>query len=88
MIYRILASFLFLLSILFMPWWVSVILGLAGMIYFNKFFEAAVLFLLADLLFGVREVKFHNMIFVSFIITTIILIIIEVVKKKLKFYPA
>ena len=69
-----------------MPFWVSVILALAGMIYFNVFWEAVVLFLLADLLFGVREVKFHNMIFISLIMTTIILIIIEMVKKKLKFY--
>ena len=70
-----------------MPWWVSVILALAGMIYFNVFWEAVVLFLLSDLLWGVREAKFHNMIFISFILTTIILIIIEIIKKKLKFYP-
>jgi len=87
MIYRILTSLLLLLSILFMPWWVSVILALAGMIYFNVFWEAVVLFLLSDLLWGVREAKFHNMIFISFILTTIILIIIEIIKKKLKFYP-
>ncbi len=82
MIKRILASFLLLLSILFMPFWVSVILALGSMIYFNIFWEAIVLFLLSDLLFGVREAKFHNMIFISLIVTTIILIIIEVVKKK------
>jgi hypothetical protein len=69
-----------------MPWWVSVILTLGGMIYFNVFWEAVVLFLLADLLFGVREAKFHNMLFISFIVATIILIIIEFIKKKLKFY--
>lgn len=85
---RILASFLLLLSILFMPWWVSVILAVALMICFNVFWEAVVLFLLLDLLCGVREAKFHNIIFISFIMTTIILIIIEVIKKKLKFYPA
>jgi hypothetical protein len=85
---RILASFLLLLSILFMPFWVSVILALALMIYFNVFWEAVILFLLSDLLFGVREAKFNNMVFVSFILSTFVLIIIEIVKKKLKFYPA
>ncbi|MDD5721337.1 MAG: hypothetical protein PHT16_02740 [Candidatus Pacebacteria bacterium] len=88
MLLRVLAFFLLLLSILFMPWWVSAILALGGMIYFNKFFEAAVLFLLSDLLFGAKEAKFNNMIFVSFIMTVIIFIIVEIMKKKLKFYPA
>lgn len=87
MLLRILASFLLLFLILFMPFWMSVILALAGMIYFNVFWEASILFLLSDLLFGIREAKFHNMIFISFIATTIILVIIEVIKKKLKFYP-
>jgi hypothetical protein len=71
-----------------MPFWVSVILALALMIYFNVFWEAVILFLLSDLLFGVREAKFNNMVFVSFILSTFVLIIIEIVKKKLKFYPA
>ena len=86
MIYRILASFLLLLSILFLPFWISVILALAGMIYFNIFWEAVILFLLADLLIGVQEAKFYNIIFVSFIISNIILVIIEIAKRKLKFY--
>jgi hypothetical protein len=86
MIYRISASILLLFSILFMPFWVSVVLALLGMVYFNIFWEAVILFLLSDLLGGVMEAKFHNMIFISFFTATIILIIIEVVKKKLKFY--
>ncbi|MFA6177533.1 MAG: hypothetical protein WC694_01405 [Candidatus Paceibacterota bacterium] len=87
MVYRISASVLLLFSILFLPFWMSIILALALMIYFNVFLEAIVLFLLSDFLFGVKEAKFHNMIFISFIIITIILIIIEITKKKLKFYP-
>jgi len=82
MIYRILASFLLLFSVLFMPFWVSVILALAGMIYFSRFFEAPVLFLLSDSLFGAKEARFNGMVFISFIIVAIVLIIIEIVKKK------
>ena len=69
-----------------MPLWVSVVLALAGMVYFNVFWEATVLFLLADLLFGIKEAKFSGVIFISFIVSVLVLIIIEIIKKKLKFY--
>ncbi len=84
MILRILASFLLLLSILYMPFWLSVILALAGMIYFSVYWESVVLFLLSDLLYGVREEKFFNMFFISLIVSFLVLIIVEVLKKKLR----
>jgi hypothetical protein len=86
MLLRILAFFVLLVSILFMPFWVSITLALAGMIYFNVFWEAILLFFLSDLLYGVREAKLSGAIFVSFIISALVLIIIEIVKKKLRFY--
>lgn len=83
---RILACLLLLFSILFMPFWVSVVLALGGMIYFTIYWEAVALFLLSDLLYGAREAKFSGEIFISFVATLIVLIVVEVVKKKLKFY--
>ncbi len=85
-ILRILAAILLLFSILFMPFWVSVILALAGMIYFTMFWETLMLFLLSDVLYGAREAKFSGAIFVSFIASAVVLVIIEITKKKLKFY--
>ncbi|OGI79040.1 hypothetical protein A3F19_03255 [Candidatus Nomurabacteria bacterium RIFCSPHIGHO2_12_FULL_37_29] len=70
-----------------MPFWVSVILAFMGMVYFPLFLEAVFLFLLSDLLYGAREAKLGGMIFVSFIITVVVFILIEFLKKKLKFYP-
>ena len=86
LILRILAAAILLFSILFMPLWVSVILAFAGMIYFPKFYEAVVLFLLSDALYGISEAKFYGMAFVSFFTFLIALLIIEAFKKKLKFY--
>ncbi|MEK7081273.1 MAG: hypothetical protein AAB902_02710 [Patescibacteria group bacterium] len=83
---RILASVLLLFSILFMPFWVSVILALAGMIYFAIFWEVVVLLLLSDLLYGVKEAKFSNVIFISFIVSILVLVLLEFLKRKLKFY--
>ena len=83
---RILASILLLFSILFMPFWISIILAFAGMVYFSIFWEAIILFLLSDLLYGVKEAKFHGAIFVYFVISIIVLIIIEFLKKKIRVY--
>jgi len=84
---RIFASILLLLSILFLPFWVSVILALAGMMYFSLFFEAVFFFLLSDVLFGVPEAKFFGLTYVSLILGVIVLLITEILKRKLKFYP-
>lgn len=83
---RILASFLLLFSVLFMPIWVSAILALAGALYFNVFWEASLLFLLSDILFGINKTNGSSLVFTSFFISLIILIIIEILKKKTKFY--
>lgn len=83
---RILAFFLLLFSILFMPFWVSLVLALAGIIYFPKFFEAAFLFLLSDLLYGTKEQTGFPIIFSSFIMAIILLTIKEAIKNKVKFH--
>jgi len=84
---RVIFSILLLFSILFMPFYVSVFLALLGMAYFSFFLEAIFLFLLSDLFYGIREVRFLDSVFVSFLIMTGIFILIEILKKKLKFYP-
>jgi len=86
MILRISASFILVFSILFMPFGISVLLALICMIYFNVFWEAILVFFLSDLLYGVREPRFFNMIFVSFFISIVTIITVELIKKKLKFY--
>jgi len=67
-----------------MPFWVSVILGLAGMAYFPFFLEAVFLFFLSDLLYGTPESKLFNIVFVSFALSLICFIILELSKKKLR----
>lgn len=83
---RIFAFIVLGFSIFFMPFWVSVILAIIGMFYFSTYFEAILLFFLSDLLYGVKEEKFFDMIFVSFFLSLALFILIEILKKKLKFY--
>jgi hypothetical protein len=86
MLFRILASVVLLFSILFLPFWVSVILALGAMVYFTVYWEAAVLFLLSDGLYGVPETKFFGFVFVAFFLALASLAAAEIIKKKLKFY--
>jgi hypothetical protein len=83
---RILAFFVLLISMLFWPLWISVVLALAGMIYFKLYLEAVLLFFLSDLLYGAKEAKFFGTLFISFTASAVVLIIIEVIKRKLRFY--
>jgi len=85
MVLRILASIILLFSILFVPFWVSVILAFAGMAYFPFFLEAVFLFFLSDLLYGTSEIKLFNTVFVSFILALVCFIILELLKNKLRF---
>jgi hypothetical protein len=83
---RISASLVLLISVLFLPIWVSVIIGLGAMLYFNMFGEAVAIFLLGDLLFGTPQVKFWGFTYVLSTAVVLALMIIELLKKKLKFY--
>lgn len=84
--FRIGFSIIFLCSVLFAPFWLSIIMALFGVFYFSVFWEGLILFLLSDLIYGVKEEKFFNIIFISLIIGTLCLVLIEILKKKLKFY--
>lgn len=86
MLLRILSSIILLLSVLFMPFWLSLILAFVGMAYFPFFLEAVFLFFLSDLLYGVKEPKLFNMVFVSFVIALICFIFLELLKKKLRLH--
>jgi hypothetical protein len=86
MIPRICFSVLLLFSILFLPFWVSIILAISGIIYFYIFLEAVFIFFISDLLYGAMEAKLLNTFFFSFSVVLIFLILMEILKKKLKFY--
>jgi hypothetical protein len=67
-----------------MPFWLSVILALAGMVYFSFFWESVLLFFLSDLLYGAREARFFNIFFISLIVSFVVLLVIELLKKKIR----
>ena len=85
MILRVIASTILFLSVLFMPFWFSIILALAGMIYFSYFIEAPVLLLLSDLLYGVPSMNLLKIIFMPFVLASSYLFVVEFIKKKIRY---
>ncbi|OGI60194.1 hypothetical protein A2641_03900 [Candidatus Nomurabacteria bacterium RIFCSPHIGHO2_01_FULL_37_25] len=83
---RVLASIFLFFSILFMPLWLSLVLAFASMAYFSFFLEAVFLFFLSDLLYGAPESYLFNIVFVSLSLMLICFIILELLKKKLRFH--
>ncbi|MFH1656492.1 MAG: hypothetical protein ABH956_01820 [Candidatus Nealsonbacteria bacterium] len=85
MILRVLAFLILLFSVLFLPFWVSIILAIFAIIYFPKYWEAVIIFFISDLIYGTPESKFAFLTFTSGIFTFLFVILIEFLKKKFKF---
>ncbi|MDP2789272.1 MAG: hypothetical protein Q8O46_04500 [bacterium] len=86
MVLRVFFSFLLLLAVLFMPFWLSGILALIGIAFFRTYWEAVVLLFFSDMLLGTSETKFLNFTLVSSALTLLVLILFQFLKEKLKFY--
>lgn len=52
MIIRILTDVLFFGSVLFLPWWITLFIGILGLIFLENFWEIIVGGLLIDLVYG------------------------------------
>ena len=86
MVARITFSVLILFSVLFLPFWVTAILTIVGIFLFSFYLESVFLLFLSDLLFGVKEEKLFGIFFFSFITSLIFLLLVEISKRKIKFY--
>lgn len=87
MVLRVLANLILFFSVFFMPFWFSCILALFFMFYFNLFVEVIILMFISDLFFGIKDTIFPNFIFFSSCIFSCVFILLEILKRKLKFYP-
>lgn len=83
---RFFAALILILSIFLFPFWATILLAFLGMIYFKMFYEAPIIFLISDLFYGVQETRYYNYLLLSSTIALMTLFIIELLKKKLKFY--
>jgi hypothetical protein len=81
-----LASYLILLaSVLSMPWWVSFVLALCFIFYFNHYYEAVFFAFLSDVLYVSPVAKFGGFALVSFSVVLVAVFLIEFLKKRMVF---
>ena len=82
---RIVFSITLLASILFLPFWVSVLLAIVGMVFFPSYLEAILGLFISDLLYGVPEARYFDLTFVSLILSVILFLAIQFLKKRSMF---
>lgn len=49
---RLVSSLVILGALFILPWWLVFVLTIAGLFYFNLYFEGVAIFFLADLVYG------------------------------------
>lgn len=84
MMIRILFSVLLLISILFFPFYIPIIIGILGIIYFKFYFEAIILFFLSDMIFGTAREGLFNIVFISSLLSLVFMISTEIVKTRIR----
>lgn len=83
---RMSVTLLLLLSILFLPWWITASLSFLAMLYFDAYFEMLIVALIFDSLYSADVQKFAGYQFVSVTITLVLLILLMYIKKRFSFY--
>lgn len=85
MIFRIVFNILMFLSVLFLPWWVTVIVA---MVFLSKFKAYEIIFwgVFVDILYSASVPSFLNIEYLFTITFIVLLIISHYLKRRLMFY--
>ena len=68
---------------MFMPFWVTGLLVLFGIIYFKLYWEGVVVLLISDFFFGTSEIRYGNITYISSLASLVILVIAEMIKNRM-----
>jgi len=74
------------LSIAWLPWWVTAIFILFGFAYFHSFFEGVAWGAVMDILYGAPLEKFGGLQFVFSVSSLAVFFLIERLKRNIRFY--
>ena len=84
MVQRITANIILLMSVLFAPWWITIILALALVFYFKLYYEFIIAAVITDMLYGVPEVLLFDWVFVYTAFSIILFILVQWLKTRLR----
>ena len=85
-IFRIIVDLILLLAIFIMPWWLSLLLIIAAIFYFNTFYESVIFAILLDGFYGIPGLTFYGINAFFTTVIGVIFILLIFLKPRLKFY--
>ncbi len=86
MIKRTIATVALFLSVFFLPWWITVLLAIVGILFIQNFYEVVVAGLLIDLLYGTDTSLFFGFSAVFTIGALALVVLGERFKKNIRLY--
>ena len=81
---RLITNIALLISVLFLPWWISVGMSLIGLFIFNRFYEAIVFMFAIDLLYGAPGNNYWSFQFLLTSIAVLVLTLIGAIKRRFR----
>ncbi len=81
---RIAANLVLVIALFFAPWWVTLTLGIIATFYFSFYYELIVAGALFDILYGVTADATFGYNVLGFLVTTVVFLLIERIKKELR----
>jgi hypothetical protein len=85
MILRVIFAILLAVLIFFLPWWVNLILIISASFYFKNFYEAVVIGLIMDSMYG-SAVVFDNFIYIFTLMFIVMIFVINKIREKMIMY--
>lgn len=83
-ILRIICDIALFLSLLYLPWWSTAILGTVFLLYFNHFYEIIIIGALADMIYGIPRKVFFNAEFLNTLMAVLLYLAANQSKKFLR----
>lgn len=84
---RVLLDAILFLSLFTTPWWVSVVIALAGVFFFTDFYEIIFAGFIMDIVYGAPNASFLNVQFISTVAAIFLFAGGAFLKKRMVFYP-
>jgi hypothetical protein len=83
---RLIIAICIFFSIFLLPWWCSLIIFCIGIFAIERWYEGLAFALFYDLLYGVPEMRFYGFIFVATLLASVLFVVAEFLKTKLRSY--
>lgn len=84
LVFRIFCDISLFLSLFYLPWWLTALLGLIFLIYFNHFYEIIIIGAIADMVYGIPRKVFFDAEFVNTLAAVLLYLLSTQLKRFLR----